>query len=292
MHRKLQSLGCIVLLACSFIACQPEPELVLVPDNTAPPDLSVAEVIKENYVNKLYITLLGRKPSPSESLGGVAILSLDNSSMESRETLINSVLQNPEYAQRTFDIARSELLLNVDTSEISLRILIYTDLLTQPEYEPFYDLLVMEIGRLQALKDVPGGLLNGTISRIEMHRRMIDNNIYDEINMGSQNFVLSVFESFLGRYPTDDELARSIAMVDGLYTVLFGKEGESKDDFIGIFMDSDDYYEGEVINIFRDFLFRSPNSQEMAIHTIAYRQHQDFHQLLVSILSSDEYLGI
>ena len=59
--------------------------------------------------------------------------------------------------------------------------------------------------------------------------------------------------TFLSRYPTEDEEKRSIEMVDGFGTVIFGKEGSSKGDFITLFFDSDDYLEGQVSEIYSDF---------------------------------------
>ena len=284
---------CFFLLPVLFlISCAPGPEIIIVPDNTAPPDFSVPELAKENYVNKVYITLLGRKPSDSEFSRGMALLDENNASTESREKFIDEVLVKPGFSQRMYEIARTEILNNVDTADITFQIVIFTQLLSDPVYEPFYDLIETEIGRLTRLRDVPKKLENGEIDRIEMHRRMVDNFIYDEINMGTQNFVLSMFEYFLGRYPTAKEEEVSIQMVDGFNTVVFGEEGDSKAEFIEIFFESDNYFEGQVVNIYEDFLFRSPNSVEMGEGTEIYKTTLDYSTLLKTILAKDEFLGI
>ncbi|MEZ4773622.1 MAG: hypothetical protein R3D00_10610 [Bacteroidia bacterium] len=275
-----------------LMACQPEQKIILVPDNTAPPDYSVPQAVKENYVNKLYITLLGRKPTAGEFQAGIAILEADNVSEENREGLMNVILGSPDFYRRMYDIARVEILNNLDTTDITFQIAVFKDLLKEPVYAPFYDYIQFEINRLQNLKNVPLQLLNGQIGRVELHRRFVNNSFYDEINMGTQNFVLSMFEYFLHRYPSDAEEAACIAMVDGLDTIVFGKEGHDKQDFIDIFFDSDNYYEGQVIDIYRDFLFRSPSSLEMSQATIAYKTHKDYKKLLISILITDEFLGI
>ncbi|MEL7530994.1 MAG: hypothetical protein AAFN10_06790 [Bacteroidota bacterium] len=289
---KLTTNGIIWLVLCFLIACTPEGELVIVPDNTAPPDLSVPEVLQENYVNKLYITLLGRKPTDIELFAAKTKLAQGAVSEAARQEVIEQIVSQEEYLQRTYELAKAEILLNLDTFEITQNIYFYTALLDSPAYEPFYGLIEFEISRMQDLKDVPSALLNASLTRIEMQRRMVNNLFYDQINMGSQNFVLAMFEYFLGRYPTEAELANSTAMVDGGTVIVFGKEGYDKQDFLDLFFDSDDYYEGQVINIYQDFLFREPNSQEMSQETVAYRQDQNYENLLKRILSTDEYLGL
>lgn len=283
----------LLLLTCFLLACsQPEGELIIVPDNTAPPDLSVPEVIKENYVNKLFISLLGRKPSDLELNGALAILDRDNAAEADRKVLVSDILNQPEYAQRSFDIARVEILNNLDTAEISQNIFIFNQLKNDPQYADFIDIIDFEIGRLQALRSIPDALQAGSISRIDMHRRCVDNSFYDEINMGTQNFVLAMFEYFLDRYPTEAEESSAILMIDGFNSVLFGVEGKNKEDFLDIFFASDDYFEGQVVDIYQDFMFRLPSSQEMSSATIAYQESQDYADVLTDILTTDEYLGL
>ncbi|MDX2249510.1 MAG: hypothetical protein SF052_22190 [Bacteroidia bacterium] len=282
----------IPVLSLVLFACQPEQKIIIVPDNTAPPDYSVPQAVKENYINKLYITLLGRKPTSVEFAAGIDILDTDNASEENRETLMDIILNDPDYYRRMYDIARVEILNNLDTTEITFQIAVFTDLLDEPIYEPFYEYIIFEINRLKDLKAVPALLTSGQIGRVEMHRRFVNNSFYDEINMGTQNFVLSLFEYFLNRYPSDAEEAACIAMVDGADVIVFGQEGHDKQDFMDIFFESDNYYEGQVIDIYQDFLFRSPNSLEMSTATIAYKTDSDYKKLLKTILTTDEFLGI
>lgn len=278
--------------ALLMLSCESEPEIVIIPDNTAPPDLSVPLVLRENFVNKSYVTLLGRKPTDSEKIDALGVLDKDNASSSNRQEVLTTILGGSEFPQRQYDIARTEILNNLDTVEITQIILLYRSLIDLPEYAQFVDFLQMEIDRALELKQLPGDLANGSANRVEMHRRFVNNYFYDQINMGSQNFVLAMFEYFLGRNPIVSEERNAIAMVDGIPTVVFEVEGDSKDEFIDIFLGSDDYYEGEVINIYRDFLFRAPDSYEMGTDTQFYRENQDYKALLIRILSKDEFIGI
>ncbi|MEM7367935.1 MAG: hypothetical protein AAF587_04995 [Bacteroidota bacterium] len=282
-----------LLIPLVFLACsQPEGELIIVPDNIPPPDLSVPEVVKDNYVNKLFISLLGRKPSALELNGARAFLDKDNAAPEDRKALVADILDQREFSQRTFDIARVEILNNLDTADITENIFIFNLLKEDPQYADFIDLIDFEIGRLVALKRSPEDLESGQISRIDMHRRCVDNSFYDEINMGTQNFVLAMFEYFLDRYPTEAEEQNAILMIDGFNSVLFGVEGKSKEDYLDIFFGSDDYFEGQVVDIYQDFMFRSPHSLEMSTATIDYQQSRNYRSLLTDILTTDEYLGL
>ncbi|MEL6675771.1 MAG: hypothetical protein AAFR61_26425, partial [Bacteroidota bacterium] len=195
MLRIIYFLLCISL-AC-FSACKPEVDIIPVPDNTAPPDRSVPEVVKANYVNKCYITLLGRKATEAEFSAGMSLLSRDNALLSDRQAFLDGLLSKPDYSQRQYDIARIEILNNLDTAEITFQIAIYAQLAQLPEYQPFLDIIYAEIAKMQALKNIPADLEAGTLNRIDMHRRFVNNFFYDEINMGTQNFILGTFEYFL-----------------------------------------------------------------------------------------------
>lgn len=283
----------LVFLAISWTlgACTQETDLITVPNNTAPPDYTVSLVVMENYVSKSYISLLGRKPLESEASAGMALLSRNNAAPDDRKLFLQGVIQNGEFHRRMYDVARAEILANMDTTDIRDRIVVFTLLLNDPQYADFYDLIQAEIDRLNRLREIPQALRDGLIDRIEMHRRCADNSFYDDINMGSQNFVLSLFEYFLGRYPSESEEAAAILMVEGFDAVVFLREGNSKSELIDIFFESHDYFEGQVIDVYRDFLFRTPNSSEMAAATTQYKTTHDFEALLIDILASDEYLG-
>ena len=104
-----------LFVALIFSACTKQEEVV-VDNNTAPPDSTIESVVKETYVNKLYISLLGRKPSDQEQTNGITILDQNNVSTANREELVNLVFSEEEYLNRTYEIAFNELLPSVDTA--------------------------------------------------------------------------------------------------------------------------------------------------------------------------------
>lgn len=273
-----------------FSACSKDE--VIVPNNTAPPDGTVSQLLIETYINKCYISLLGRKPTAQEESAAKATLSA-SLSVANRQAILDPILASMEYRQKSFDTETIRLLtLPYNAEEVQLWIEIYTDLLDDPLYAGFQNLILAEIARMQTLQALPQQVAASAVTRAEMHRTLIDNFFYDELNMGSFNFVVSLYNHFLFREPTDAETDAGIIMVDGFTSVAFYQNGDSKDDFINHFFGSDDYHEGVVREVFFRHLFREPTTEEMNYHTVRYLNSGSFEQLLKDVLSLDEYVGL
>lgn len=282
----------VFLSLLATLSCR-KTEEVLIGGNVPPPDPTFANEIRTNFINRSYISLLGRKPNNQEFEAALLVISNNDAFTESnRAIVLNQILAKPEFYNREFVIAKSELLNGIDTSEFTQNILIFQALLNNTDFEPFWPLIQAEIERLMILRSSQSQLLNGAIGIREMHRRMVDNYFYDQINMGSLNFVIAVFQQFLLRNPTQSEAEQGVRMVDGFSGTLFLQVGESKNDFCNIFFNSLPYREGQVKILFNRFLFRMPTSQEMQHYTEWYAANDDYKSLIVEILKTDEYAGI
>lgn len=290
MFNKLFWLPLSLLLAV-ISSCTKHDE-VLIPNNVPPPDSTISSIVIDTYVNKTYISLLGRKPSATEKSQGVSLLESSGLSQSSREAFVQSVLDKPEYYENLYKQYYTYLLVNFDTAQITIDITLFELFLTQPQYEPFYERLEYEIVRLRKLRDVYPDLAAGNISVVEMHKTLINNGYYDDLNMGTENFIVATFEHFLSRYPTNAELAEATKIVDSFSGVLFFQIGTSKDDFMDIFFGSEDYYGGQVNIVFGTYLFRQPSSEESSYYTTYYRNTQNYKGLLKKVLTTDEYVGL
>jgi hypothetical protein len=184
----------------------------------------------------------------------------------------------------------------LDTAEITNTIYIIDNIvipgLTGTPDSIFIPTYQFESYRLKEMKEIPDSLHAGVISYAEVHRRCVDNLFYDQLNMGSFNFVVSCFQHFLDRYPTTSEQISAVNMVNGNSDVLFLTAGQSKNDFLDIFFASDDYYEGQVLALYRQYLFRLPSSTEMNSGTLLYMNSGDYIGLQKSILSKNEFIGL
>lgn len=284
-------LGLVLLFFVLITSCKKDKEIII-DGNTAPPDGTIPNVVKENYVNKSYISVLGRKPTSAELSDGIAILNQHNLSVGDRNELLDDIFAKPGYNQRLYDMSVATLLDNPDTAQITTFIYIFEVLLADPQYQSQWPLIQTEKTKLENLKKSVADLNSGAISIIGLHKRCVNNYLYDQVNMGTENFVVSMFQNFLYRFPTEEELAQSKLIVDGFEGVLFLQTGTVKDDFINIFCGSNNYFEGQVRDLFLKYLFREPTSVEMSEKASIYKNSLDYKALQKAILSSDEYAGV
>lgn len=267
-------------------------ENIVVPNNVAPPDLTIPNSVKENYINKVYISVLGREPITAELDVAFSILNQNNLSTANRKQFLDTVFANNVYYDRLYQIARADLLNNLDTTEITFYMALFQSLLTNPAYQYAWPQLDFEYKRLDTTRRITTQLHSETISVVEMHRRCVNNYFYDQINMGTENFVVSMFQNFLFRYPTQAELLQGKTMVDGQNAILFYQSGKTKFDFLRIFFSSDNYFEGQVRDLYIRYLFRNPNSAETSTAMVKYKNSNNYKELQKDILATDEYVGL
>ena len=281
----------LFILPFLFVSCSKNEEVV-VPGNIAPPDTTIENVKYEDYINRSYILVCGREPDTVEMKSALDILKPAKLNLNSRNQFLNVVFSKPEYLPHVYDNWRVELLNNLDTADITNYIGIFTFYLGDSTFQYAWPLLQYEIGRLQLLQSAASQYKNKQISIRELQLRMLNNYFYDQINMGSSNFVLTSFQHFINRNPTNDELNNGISMVNGLNGLLFLKAGASKDEYLNIFFASNDYYEGAVNRIYSDFLFHKPTSLEMTLATQKYKSSGDYEQAQKDVMSTNEFVGI
>jgi hypothetical protein len=286
---KYLFIGLYMLLVLS--ACTKTEEQVIT-SNKPPPDKTIPGVQKINFINKTYIGLLGREPDQLEFDQAKSILDLTDFSVEGRTQLLDTILKNDAFFDREYELTVNDLLNGLDTFQINDNINTLAYLLTLPSYEPQWPLITIELNRLVRLKEAPFLLKAGLISIKEMQRRCVDNLFFDQINMGSLNFVIASFQHLLLRNPTSYESQEGVKMVDGINGILFLAIGDSKTKFLELFFASNDYYEGQVKILFNRFYFRNPNSEESARYVELYKSSGNYVTLLKTLLSSSEFAGI
>jgi hypothetical protein len=282
----------LLSIVISFIAACSKTEDVKITGNVPPPDHTIDSSTISIYVNKAYINLLGREPVGSERNEALTILRQNNFSLDNRKQFITTLFSRQEYIRNLYNVANNEYLRNLDSLEIEGQIFVFNNLLGMPQYAAFFDAVNFELNRLDTLKKTLSNVYGGTMDYRAMLSRMTNNYFYDQINMGSENFVVSTYQNFLFRYPSDGELLAGKIMVDGNTSTIFFKQGKSKYDYINIFFETDDYYEGQVRFIFKKYLFREPSSAEIYLYANLYKNTNDYKQLQKEVFSLDEYAGI
>ncbi len=279
-------------LIASLISSCTKTEDVYITGNVPPPDHTIDSSVMNIYVNKAYINLLGREPVGSEKPDGVAILRQNNFSDDNRKQFIATLFGKPEYVRNLYNVANNEYLRNTDSLEIEQQLFVFYNALSMPQYAAFFPMINFEVARLDTLKKALSNMYAGTMDYRGLLSRMTNNYFYDQINMGSENFVISTYQNFLFRYPSGSELAAGKIMVDGNTSTAFLKVGKSKYDYISIFFYTDDYYEGQVRFIFKKYLFREPTSGEIYFYANIYKTSNDYQELQKAIFSTSEYAGL
>lgn len=238
--------------------------------------------------------MIGLKPEFSVRDSIVAYLKDNELSIASREVVISNILKNQAYHDRLFQINVDLLLNGMGYDEI---------VGVQQEYSfvrDFYyqqgdtflgQFIGYEVEKLDLLLEVLGDYRDGKITLNEYFRRMSFNLIYDEINMGSENFVISCFENLFKRYPTENEKNNGVQMVDGVSVQILRSEGRTKVDFLNIITEDPEFYQGRVLDAFSTLLLRDPSSLELAKLTSDYIAHGNYGLMQTEIIKSDEYAG-
>ena len=267
---------------------------VIIDDNTAPPYNEVTTVQIQNYINKMYIDLIGREPLQQELEDDTNLLKNNNLSLESRIQVLNQLMSDPLYFNRFFDVYSAAYLTGVGEQEILGQLYLYELQKEQAEQVGNYALaqyLQIEIDKLNSLLNSKTDYENNEITINEFMQRLSSNYFYDEINMGSENFVLSCFENFLKRFPTESERIAGITMVDGFSSQLLLHDGSTKKDFVEIITTNPGFYEGLTIDIYQQLLARNPDSEEMNDATLLLSEDPDYQAIQQIVMVSAEYVG-
>jgi hypothetical protein len=145
--------------------------------------------------------------------------------------------------------------------------------------------------KMDSLIQAKERLNNEEIGLEEFYRAFCFNYVYDEINMGSLNFVQACFENLFGRGPTPDELDRAIKMVDGTSSYLFLKGGNSKSDFLNIMISNPEFLVGRTKDVYNQLVQRNPNTSEEVVGVQMLQEAVNMKGLQVEVAKTKEYAG-
>ena len=281
----------LFLLSSLFFHCNKQKE-VIINNNTAPIDNTISTIKINDYINKLYILLLGREPSSTELQQDYTALRQGNVSTTTRKDLITSITTKNGYHYHLFEIAGANILNGSDTASIRYRYQSLIDNITPNASQQEIDIAYVSINKLKAVYNIPAHLQNNQITMVECHKQLTDNELYDAINMNAVNFVTSTFTNFCNRNPTIYELENGVTMCQNSQEgVLFLETGYKKQDYINIFFRNNPYYEGQIFQLYKAYLNRIPTSDESNYLMNLYKNTSNYTTIQQYILSSDEYFS-
>ena len=289
-----------IFLSICFSSCKKDPinrEIhtdTIIIGNIAPNYTGVSTTSIKLYVNKLYVDLLGREATQIELTNDVNTLINNNLSESSRESVIQNLFVDSAFYSRIFEITSSDFTNGIGTQEIS-------DEIEFLQYQAEFDSLngntqflfyyYLEINRLSSVLNITNELQANSININEYYKRFLDNYFYDQVNMGTENFVKGAYDDLFKRSPTISELDESVQMVDGAPANIFLADGSNKGDFMNIVTSCNEFYEGYVRKMYLQFLLREPNSQEMTIGVQTFKPNSNYKLIQLQLLKSSEYAG-
>lgn len=287
-----------ILFACN------KGQVIVIPDNDPPVYSAVPIIAIENYINRLFIDLLGREPLEEERILALADLRRENLSMAARDSLIRKLQTNLNfvagdssyrhaYVRRQYELAKEQVIEGASEAYIAYRI----DRFVEKAYEDSLKgdaagiaYAMEEEARLEAVLEVPYLLRDREIDHREAYGRMIQNFIYDDINKGSYNFIYASFEDFLDRFPTNAEYKDAFGVIEyNLPGLVLNEACKDKAEYTLALTHSREFAEAMIRSTYLSLMARQPDSEEMLGLIQDFYADQDYEKLQRIIMMTDEY---
>jgi hypothetical protein len=276
----------------------------IISNNEAPYYGEIPTILLENYVNRIYIDLIGREPLDDEMINDVQFLRDADITIESRDSLLHKLQSDTNYIEgdssykfayyhRVYDMVKVRLLEGASNSYIAGDRNMWWNAYVNDSINNNYlqaNKKLIEYHKLNNLLKSELDYYHHEIGISEMHRCMIYNSIYDQINMNTFNFVNAAFDNLLFRFPTQSEFDQSYAMIESNSAqIVLNSSGINKEDFCEIIINSRAFYEGIIIWSYRALLARDPSTQEIDFLMQKFYLDQDFQWVQRQIMRTNEY---
>lgn len=281
-------------------SCNKEPIIreihgdTIISGNTIPNYTGVPTLNIKLYVNKLYVDLLGRQATSTELTNHINYLIQNNLSAQARGVIVDQLMIDSLFYRRLFETTSEDFINGVSKQSIQDQInffeyLAYFDSLNGNPYSAIY--YGNENDKMYKVKNAADALKTGSISINEFYFRFLNNYFYDQVNMGTENFVKGSFDDLFRRAPNEAELSAAVKMVDNQPSTLFMQSGSNKGDYMNIVTTNDAFYEGLVRRYYQQYLLRNPTSQEIYSGIQIVKPNGDYKTIQKQLLISNEYAG-
>ena len=275
------------LLSISFLLASCGRD-TFVPVDNLPADSTITQVELENYINRTHIALLNRKPTASEFAQSLQQLDINRYDRGIRDAYITNIQDMQRSKWAVWQFLSDRILDGTDTADVYWSAQWYQERVnnsgTQNEQDYWQGLLDRTNNNIATLN----GWYSNDSTYDALIAWMVRMPVYDEINMGTENFVVSIYQHFYHRYPTDHELEQASDMVDRQWALLYGGNGNSKADFIEIFTAQGEFKQGIIINVFESYLNRLPTTAESDRFLDHLSNDWDYQQLQRYLLTASE----
>lgn len=303
MNNRIKPMIWGIILLSLLNACT-KSENIEISNNKLPKYQSISTLRIENYVQRIFIDLLGRESTNRERDSFTAQLKRANLHDSCRRRLIRTLLYDTTYhsgdssyrhafAQRIYNISKARFLEGASDPSIAQYIgnLDFAIVIARLEGDS------TRVYRYYDYRKKYFDLLN---SRILFRKNMIDyrqmtalminNSIYDDINMNSFNYVNAAFDNVLSRKPTTDEFNRAFDIIEkNMSRSLFGRWASNKNEFCQALTESDAFHEGQIRWFYYIMVQREPTTGEVSKLFYPFMKNHRIEEILENILITDEY---
>jgi len=303
----------LAFLICIFLllSCRKDE---LVPNNTPPFYDEIPTVLVENYVNRVFIDLIGREPLDIEMEVEVKYLQDNDLGMIYRDSLITKLMTDMSldttigdsttiykvaYYHRMYDMSKARLLEGVSNEQIhdefmnNMENAIFEDsmqYLMTGEHNVEIENTKWKLSQLKKIISSEKEYMNGEIEINEMLGRMLYNAVYDQINMNTFNFVNASFDDLFFRFPTAEEFDNAYNMIEKNESrLIFNIPGLNKLDYIDILTNSREFYEGMITWVYLAFIAREPTSLEKGEIMETFFYDYNLQNVQKKVMMTDEY---
>jgi hypothetical protein len=293
--------GALILLV--LFSCT-ESTNVRVEPNKLPKYSGVSTIRIENYIQRMFIDLLGREATEFERTS--FSLQLKNAALHDscRHRLVKQLMFDKgfrvgdssyrhAFSQRIYDISKARFLEGASDPSInqfignldfaiqvarlngdSIGVYRYVDAKSQ-----YFQVLNSRFQFFIQKKDYRN-----------MCAAMMNNSIYDDINMNSFNYINAVFDNCLMRKPTQNEFDRSYQIIEkNLPAEIFSRWASNKNEYCEAVVQSDAFHEAQIRWFFYVLIQREPTTAEVSALFYPFYATHNIETIIEEIITKDEY---
>lgn len=291
-HILLIFIGVFLLVGC-------KPEEIYVEGNTPPSYTDIPSLRVEQYVNSVFIDMLGRAATDDERAAYVTQLEAAGNSIAARKLFVaqlqSSAATSTEFFYKLYTDLKGRYLNS--TTDASIQedyfTLAYIAHMDSVQGNYFISQLEwVEANKVMAILNIPANMQLNGLAFNEACRIMMFNSIYDDLNMGTFNFVNASFDQNFFRYPTQSEYNSVYNAIEvNISGVFFGQTISSKQDYLDVLIHSNEFYEGAIRWMYRNYMSRDATDNEVYTQLDTMSEVDGYLTIQQNIFSSDEYAG-
>lgn len=294
-----------IAFALFFVSCKKEEtDGDLIGNNNAPYYDGIPTVLVKNYVNRLYIDLIGREPLDTEMEEEVLRLTESRYDFATRDSLIVKLQYDSAfrvgdssykaaYYNRLYELFKVKMLEGASDADIEFeKGLLESQMVRDSIAGDWYNYQIHEnmVNKLDDVLAIDEEYGTGKIELNIAFARLLNNAVYDRINMNTFNFLNAAYNDLFGRYPSEMEFENGFQIVEyNQPATVFGQTAVNKDEFIDILINSKEFYEGMIRWAYGSLLAREPETEELEISMNTFYNDHNLPALQKTILRTDEY---